>query len=169
MYIKIFQKVSIACVIGASFLSISPTMAQTQEKYHCGMSDNGVPTTYANTATGKKISIIRWEKPWGEDITPEMRCQEVSENFQEAYADGLLKYLSPGYMSGYPVVCATEEFGGGCDKMLFTLRKNDNPEEAIESLLSIGYQVKSPLVQDNGEVKKYYSIEQLETILEAEN
>ncbi|MDB9431182.1 COP23 domain-containing protein [Microcystis aeruginosa CS-555/01A07] len=119
------------------------------------------PTTYALTATGKKIAVIRWVKNWGGKYTPEVRCQEVSAKFQSASEQGLLKYLTYGIKSGQKVICVAGEYGGPCLQVLFTLRSNDDPDRVLQDMMSVGFRAQGPVVQsEDGSPQYYYDFEQ---------
>ncbi|WP_017715919.1 COP23 domain-containing protein [Kamptonema formosum] len=131
-----------------------PSQAQTAT-YFCGEGKNGVPTTFARNATGRKIEVIRWAKEWGGGISREDRCKIVSERFQSASAKGILSYLTHGVMGGQKVVCAASEYGAPCSDLLFTLRPEDDPAAVINALFGVGYRAKGPLSQGNGESQIY--------------
>lgn len=132
-----------------------PSAAQTTT-YFCGTSRDGVPTTYARTATGRKVAVIRWEREWGGKYTPEVRCQEVSAKFQSASEQGLLKYLTYGIKSGQKVICVAGEYGGPCQQILFTLRSSDDPDRVLQDMMSVGFRAQGPVVQSEDSSPQYY-------------
>jgi hypothetical protein len=122
------------------------------------------PTTYAWTAKGK-APIIAWKFAWFDnpDITPAVRCQQVSEQFQEAYEKNDFKYITNGIKNGQPVVCTAKVDRGECSTVLFTLRRDDNaPEVAREiSELLNGRGIRRP-IQHSGsssQARVYYQID----------
>jgi hypothetical protein len=145
--------------IGALTICIEPSSAQTT-KYLCDKGRDDVPTTYAITVSGKKIAVIRWVNNWGGDNTPESRCQKVSANFQEASEKGLLKYLTYGVKNRQKMICVASEYGGPCQQMLFTLKNNDDPDQVLKDMLSVGYRAQGPVVQsEDGSPQYYYDFE----------
>lgn len=135
-----------------------PSAAQT-ETYFCGKNKDGIPTTYALTATGKKIDVIRWEREWGGEYTPEVRCQIVSAKFQQALENGHLNYVTGGIQNGQKVVCGVRRYGDPCQTVLLTLRKDEDPDQVIPALLGVGYQASGPIVQsEDGSPQHYYDM-----------
>lgn len=131
--------------------------AQSSDKYFCGTSEDGVPTTFAQTVTGNQIPIIRWEKEWNEKFTPQARCEIVSENFQTAYEEGNLNYLVVGTKNDQSTICASRIYGEiplnenkECKYHLFTLRNEDDPNEIVNNLETMGYRSSGALIQSNG-------------------
>jgi hypothetical protein len=148
-------------------LSCFGLMANTQVKaqsmgvFTCEMNANGIPTTYLTAVTGKKIELISWQREGLGGYTKQERCQIVSQRFQEAYEDGTLAYITYGFMAGQNVICGTSSNGGACEKLLLTLRHQDNPKETIESLFAAGSYAGSPVIQSNGEKRYYYTLTDL--------
>ena len=147
--IQLFVK---ALAVGAIALSAiastsQPSSAETTNTYFCGTSNGGVPTTFARSATGRRIPIVRWFATLGGKYTPKVRCQEVSTRFQAAYEKGLLNYMTTGIMAGQQVVCASSQYGGSCSHLLFTLKPGQNASEAIQALFDIGAQARGPITQ----------------------
>lgn len=129
--------------------------------YFCGNSPNNIPTTYAVPKTGKRISLISWQKPWSDEFTPEKRCRIVSEKFQKAEDKDLLNYITSGVVNNQNVICATRKYGGPCQELLFTLRDDDKPNDVLGALLGVGSLGRgSPLIQtENGSSRIYYDID----------
>lgn len=117
-----------------------PTATAQEIQFICGASfaqnDSGtgskVPTTIAWTSKGK-VAIIQWVKNLG-NYTPQQRCEAVSPNFQKAYEEGTIKYLTTGIENGRKVVCFAREVRGECVTTLMTLRPGDNPNEFLVEL-----------------------------------
>jgi hypothetical protein len=161
MKLKLFATLLAAgtLALGALAIGSQPSSAQTTT-YSCDTSRDGVPTTYALTATGRKVAVIRWVKNWGGKYTPEVRCREVSEKFQSASEQGLLKYLTYGIKSGQKVICVAGEYGGPCQQILFTLRSNENPDLVLQDMMSVGFRAQGPVVQsEDGSPQYYYDFE----------
>jgi hypothetical protein len=134
-----------------------PSSAQTTtDTYFCGISNGGVPTTFARSVTGKRLPLIRWFSTMGSEYTPNRRCQEVSGRFQEAYEKGLLNYMTTGIMRGQQVVCASSRYGGSCSHLLFTLKPSQNASDAIQALVDIGAQARGPMIQSEDASPEIY-------------
>ncbi len=118
----------------------------------CGVS-NGVPTTMAQTQRGN-VPVIRWTSNNFSDSgwTPERRCQEVSSRFQTYHEDGSLNYLTTGVMNGMPVVCTTNQEGGTCQNLLFTLKEGANAGQTLRDLLQVRTHATGPLNQSEARV-----------------
>lgn len=165
MKLKAFASILAAIALAGGSIAIGPQPSAAQSnRYFCAQSDDGVFTTFAQTPNGDRIPIIRWEREWGGQYTPEVRCRHVSTRFQEAESKGVLKYITSGQMQGYNVICATEALGGPCRKMLFTLRTADDPDEVIKELMRVGSGTQGPFEHGNGPNEPprfYYDIELL--------
>jgi Circadian oscillating protein COP23 len=124
---------------------IPPAISTPNTLFYCGLSPQGVPTTYAKT-TSQEVPLIRWVSTHFQDYTPTQRCQEVSGRFQSAYRNGSLKYITVGIQNQQPIVC-TSRNGNGCDQRLFTLNPGTNPAQVVQHLnnLRIGYASTEPL------------------------
>jgi len=127
-----------AIAIGAVATFQQPNYAQSS-KFFCGVSSDGVPTTFANTPRGT-IQVVKWTSEWftGAGYTPERRCQEVSSRFQSLYSNGQLNFITAGYLNGQPAICA----GNGnppctSEKLLFTLKPGTNAAARIQQLFNI--------------------------------
>ncbi|GGA07050.1 COP23 domain-containing protein [Okeania sp. KiyG1] len=158
---------SILSAIAASAVAIGSIATFSQSSfaqrgktvYFCGKSSTGIPTTYARTASGKRIPIISWQKPWSNEFTPEKRCQIVSQKFQKAEEEGVLNYLTSAVASNSNVICGTRRYGGPCNIVLFTLRDEDQPNEVLGALFGTGFKASGPLIQsEDGSPRDYYDV-----------
>ena len=97
-----------------------------------------IPTTFAQRLQDRKTAIIRWRSDWFKRTgwDQEARCQEVALRFQEAYQEGMLEYLTHGRMNHQSVICATRNYGGSCQKLILTLKPQDNPIQVLNLLNS---------------------------------
>lgn len=136
---QLFAQILTATVLA---LGAIPTVsqhghAQDRPTYFCGTTSNGVPATMVR-ASERNIPIILWISTsflplW----PPQRRCQEVSRRFETYSNNGMLNYLTHGYMNNYPVVCATRTAGGPCEGLLFTLMHGRDPNSIIRELLNL--------------------------------
>ncbi len=109
----------------------------------CGVSHDGVPTTFAQETTNegipKRKSVIRWVSDFGDKVgyTPQKRCEEVSNRFQKYNKQGLLNYITIGKQEGFDTICVAKdkEHGGPC-LLLWTLKLQTNPKLVLNQLLS---------------------------------
>lgn len=106
----------------------------------------GVPATVANTPAGQR-TVIRWVSGYfsGSGYTPMTRCREVSERFQNYMNQGVLNYITTGYMNNQPVVCVTSSDGGGCQGLLFTLKSGENASRVLQQLFDVKAGAAGPL------------------------
>lgn len=109
----------------------------------CGVSRDGVPTTFAQETTNggipKSKSVIRWVSDFGDKVnyTPQKRCEEVSNRLQNYSNQGLLNYITTGKENGLDTICVAKdkERGGPC-LLLWTLKPGTNPKLVRHQLLS---------------------------------
>lgn len=142
---------------GAFLVNATDSKAQNSNTYFCGASEDGTPTTFAQSLTGTQMPIIRWEKEWSEEYTPQSRCEKVSDNFQQAYENGTLNYLIVGEKNSQSTICASKIYGQvqlddnqECKNYLFTLRNADDPNEVVSQLEKIGSTASTALIQSEG-------------------
>ncbi|TBR58944.1 hypothetical protein B4U84_24035 [Westiellopsis prolifica IICB1] len=139
-------------ILGAGAMTLAAIGAMSQpssaqaKTYYCSTSDDGVPTTFARTVTRKPIQVIRWEFSLG-GLKPAQRCQIVSDNFQKAYEQGQLNYLTWGFSNKTPVICAVSQYARSCrdGMLLFTLKRKEDASLVLQHL--DGYTAGGPLVQ----------------------
>lgn len=109
----------------------------------CGVSRDGVPTTFAQETTNggipKSKSVIRWVSDFGDKVnyTPQKRCEEVSNRLQDYSNQGLLNYITTGKENGLDTICvAKDKKRGGSCLLLWTLKPGTNPKLVRHQLLS---------------------------------
>jgi Circadian oscillating protein COP23 len=112
----------------------------------------GVNTTVAITPRGDR-PVIRWVSTDfdGSGWPPQKRCNEVSEQFQELYANGSLKYLTTGKMNGQRVICSAAKKGGRCNALLLTVRPGRDPQQTLKELLAVRVQAAGSVMNESGE------------------
>ncbi len=126
--------------IGAVAFIHQPTQARSRV-FECGTAEYGskkVPTTFAYTQNGRKVTVIRWVSGYfSQSLTNRQRCNIVSNRFQRFYDHGTLKYLNGGEVGRLPVVCAVPNLDISCTKrnVLYTLKAGSNPHKAARTLL----------------------------------
>ena len=150
---------SVVALGGIATFSQFSLAQKSNTVYFCGNSPNNIPTTYARIQTGKRISIISWQKPWSDEHTPEKRCQTVSQSFQKAEEEGVLNYLTSGVDNKLNVICATRRYGGPCQHVLFTLRDDDKPHEVIGALFGLAHNASGILIHsEDGSPQDYLDV-----------
>ncbi|WP_341737652.1 COP23 domain-containing protein [Microcoleus sp. CAWBG640] len=108
----------------------------------CGVSRDNVPTTFAQETTNggipKSKSVIRWVSDFGDKVnyTPQKRCEEVSNRFQDYSNQGLLDYITTGKENGLDTICVKDKERGGPCRLLWTLKPKTNPKLVLHQLLS---------------------------------
>jgi len=127
-----------AIAIGTVTAFNQPSYAQSTTIFFCGVSSDGVPTTFANTSRGR-IQVVKWTSDFFTDsgYSPERRCQEVSNRFQKL--SGELNFLTAGYLNGQPAICAGNS-SPPCtsEKLLFTLKPGSDAAARIQQIFYIG-------------------------------
>lgn len=136
--------------------AISQSSCPPQRNYCCVNDRDGVPITRVVTARGV-ITMIRWVRTEDlpADLTPQQRCQQVSERLQ-AYRDrGQLKYITGAIVKGQPAICVAKQEGGDCIDVLFNLKPGSDPKRALGKLLNKqGLREGNPLFEGGG--RRFY-------------
>lgn len=116
-----------------SLLFISIEAKAHDPDFFCG-SKQGIPTTIARTERGN-IPVIYWiTEDLPGNLTPQSRCEQVSNKLQAAQDHQRLKYLSSGILNGQPVICTSDKPNGNCIDILFTLLTGSDPKHIINYL-----------------------------------
>ena len=147
-------------------LASTPVFAQedanNQIRFICSTSrysENGksVPTTFLWTPNFQK-AMVTWTSVLG-GVKPQQRCQKVSDNFQTAFNNGSLNYVTNGFQNGSKVICSVSSIDGGCDTVLFTLRPQDKSRDILKRLNKLWF---GSVTADSGSIieqsqeKKFY-------------
>jgi len=127
-----------ALALGAVTAFNQPSYAQGTT-FYCGVSSDGIPTTFANTRRGR-VQVVKWTSDFFTDsgYSPERRCQEVSSRFQRHHSSGQLNFLTAGYLNGQPAICAGNS-SPPCtsEKLLFTLKPGSDAAARIQQIFNI--------------------------------
>jgi hypothetical protein len=119
-------------------------------KFSCVSQDDGNVATVGQRLGGQPIPVIIWtsasSKYFGEQFTPESRCQVVTPKLNEAVAEsgGSLKdvVLMSGQLGNRTVVCVVSINDTGCDgnNTLFTLNPKNarKADEILTQMMQIG-------------------------------
>lgn len=121
------------------------------------------------TRSGKQVPIILWKSGAfsSDGWSPEKRCQEVSQRFNNLHQSGALKYLTTGRTNGMPVICAAKSEGSGCVEggLLYTLKPGQNAGQTLRNLLAVRTKATGPLTETTS--RPYFSIASIEETAEA--
>jgi type 1 fimbria pilin len=146
-------------------LALNPQSAKAQATgYFCGTS-KGVPATIAKTSKGAEVAMIQFKSEHfsGNGYTPERRCKEVSQRFDNLNRQGLLRlsYITTGRKNGYNIVCVAREQGAPClsEGILFTLRQGSNPNRTLKDLMEWAKFQTEPLNETTS--RPYFSIDEV--------
>ena len=116
-----------------------------------------IPATVAWVPERKgHVRFIGWKSEYFNKggWTPQERCDQVTQKFQESYNQGRLNYLSYGKLNGYPVICGLTNQGETCNSsnQLFTIKSGSDPELVLLRLTDIAEgKSAEPLLQSSGE------------------
>ncbi len=112
-----------------------------------------IPTTFFVSQEGT-LPVIHWVSHYfaQSGYDPLVRCRDVSNRFQRFYDVGVLNYVTTGIVNHQPVVCVTDERGGPCQGVLFTLRPDENASHIVQQLFDISYASSGPLFQSGSRV-----------------
>ena len=71
--------------------------------------------------------------------------------------EGVLNYVTSGVKNNYNIICAAPKKDNKCKVPLFTLRKEDNPNEVLASLFDAAFRASGPIPQ-TGSPRDYYDV-----------
>jgi hypothetical protein len=129
----------------------NPNSTAVLHRFYCNSSEDGVPTTFVETAQGT-YPVIRWVSdyftPHGYDQTT--RCRQVSDKFQTHFNDGSLNYITTGVVNHQPVICVSDTNGGTCQGVLFTLKPEQNASRIIQRLFDLRSGAASGPLEETG-------------------
>jgi Circadian oscillating protein COP23 len=158
--------ISIGCLVGMVSLLPSPVKAEKKPpitRFYCGQSFDPsskeiVPTTIVATSANKEpISLIMWKSTaFGDEYTPQTRCQNVSGKLQQAWDAKRFKYLTSGTFksTGQGIICAVADKKAKCDRssMLFTLTSGSNAKDIINRIKGVtSGKASNPLAQSSAD------------------
>jgi Circadian oscillating protein COP23 len=165
------MKSSLITLFIVSGLTVSSTLVSIQAtaqsptkvvRFYCGQTFDPntnaiVPTTLvASSAKREPVALIQWKSKISGKYTPQVRCNMVSDNFQQAWSAKRLNYLTAGVdkKSGLGIICGAKDRATVCNKssMLFTLSNGADATETIERMKDIKVGNNSnPVAQSSGD------------------
>ena len=148
--------------IGATQMSGASAQSPTKVRFYCGQtfdpnSNAIVPTTLvASSAKREPVALIQWKSKLSGKYTPQVRCNMVSDNFQQAWVAKRLNYLTAGVdkKSELGIICGIKDRSTACNRssMLFTLSNGADASETIERMKEIKAGTGSnPVPQSSGD------------------
>lgn len=150
---------SIAAFSFANLWTQTSSVNAGEIDFACG-SWRDKPVTVAQTPN-RNVILIEWATDWVQNssddpsLSPQSRCETVSDNFQQAYDSGQLEYITTGFKDGQSIICVAEYYEGPCESQLFTLKPGSDPKQSLNQLMKISNNDASrsdgPLVQSSGE------------------
>ncbi|WP_309744221.1 COP23 domain-containing protein [Chamaesiphon sp. OTE_20_metabat_361] len=159
--------ITIALVSGLTISSIVVSIAAiaqspTKVRFYCGQtfdpnSNAIVPTTLvASSSRREPVALIQWKSKLSGKYTPQVRCNMVSANFQQAWSAKRLNYITAGIdkQSGLGIICGMKDRSTSCTRssMLFTLANGAEASETIERMKDIQTGTGSnPVPQSSGD------------------
>jgi Circadian oscillating protein COP23 len=126
--------------------------AYTGTKFTCISDENGNVATVGQRPGGEPIPVIIWtsdsSKYFGQKVSPQSRCQIVTERFNQAVTNsgGSLKdvVLTSGTLGTRTVICVLSISDTGCDggNTLFTLNPKNakKPDQVLAQIAQISRQ-----------------------------
>ena len=146
-----------------------PPIVDTQNNLTVTETPNNVPQVTASVSTlrvscqdlktvvqkgDRQAVMVNWNYDgFGQDFTPQKRCQMVSERLQQAanINGGTFKdlQLASGTVNAQPVICTLQSNGTKCNRqnLLFTLKPENarNPDAVIQKIFSFAQDGSSSL------------------------
>lgn len=123
--------------------------ADTRTVFSCVPDENGDIATVGQRPGGEPIPVIVWtsdsSKYFGNKVSPQSRCEIVTERFNEAVknSEGKLQnvVLTSGIIADRTVICVLSIKDTGCDgnNTLFTLNPKNakNPDKVLAQIAQI--------------------------------
>ncbi len=147
MRLKFITRKVTAIAVGFGSLAIVSQPSTAQDipgYYYCGTSGKD-PATIYQSGTSELVSILWVSNYFSKVVTPQERCQKVSQKFEQNRRDNNLNFIVPGIsgsdaaQAGLPVLCAsrvqTSDFITCPDRqILYTLKSRKDAQPAIEQI-----------------------------------
>ncbi|NES77615.1 MULTISPECIES: COP23 domain-containing protein [unclassified Okeania] len=140
--------------------------------YQARRSRQGEIVTSWKEAT--KRPLIQWTKggsvEFGDKYTPEVRCQAVTDRFNQHFIQGekpKMPPLSEGVVNGMAVVCAAKAGGCNSSNLLWTLRNNNratNGKILMNLVSSLRGNASASLIIESSDVVENQGLEWVEKL-----
>jgi hypothetical protein len=124
---------TIATSITLTYLRSEPTLAQSNQRFYCGSTNQQEPATILVTQgqEEEKTFIV-----WKAGDNPRKSCKNVSKAFQRALEQGNSKFI-PGKDRGKIWVCGVNPRGKSCTNPLIEVGSQNQAENFARKLESI--------------------------------
>lgn len=116
-------------------------------KFLCQNSDGKLSTVVVKNQSAPPVAIIDWNLDndyFGDEYTPEARCNIVSQRFQNLYNEDKLAFLTTDVSDwetsfGIPIICSVQQSGDSCteENLLITLENSDDPDYVLEQIMAV--------------------------------
>lgn len=138
----IFSFIACGAVFNPNLLSNAQNRGQGV--FYCG-TDNGKPATIVRHPSRGELSFIIWDTNYfGNQYTPQRRCEIVSDRLESNQRNETLTTIVEGRLNNYPVLCASPDkevpnsvINCSDERLILTLRPTDDPQEAINILYGL--------------------------------
>lgn len=123
-----------------------------------------IPVTAAWVPERKThVYFIGWKSEYFNQggWSPEKRCQQVTQKFQEFYAQNRLNYITAGKHNGYPIICGVANPGEPCNQnsQLFTIKTGSNADAVIRRIMDIAEGKTSEILFQNSGSQAYIDVQ----------
>ena len=157
------KHLSALLLTGAISLGAAPAIAESSETRQVSFScqvNNGVPTTVAQDAEGKNLTVFNWKEDalaYKTPSTPKELCDDVTAKLDAYSADYDFSKVTFVGTEEFclPTVCAATE-KNKCSKVLFTLAPTNQPVIDADTVVTA---ILSPDLQGNKKVYNYRGIQ----------
>ncbi|MEH1884797.1 COP23 domain-containing protein [Nostoc sp.] len=114
-----------------------PSQAESRRGFYCDTSGNKPVTVYTNPR-GVSEPWIRWTSNYFRDAgyNKVTRCQDVSQRLENYRRNRDLRFITVGKMNGQNVICTANQVNGRCEKLILTLKPNEDGVQALNNLLA---------------------------------
>ncbi|MEH2123237.1 COP23 domain-containing protein [Nostoc sp.] len=114
-----------------------PSQAESRRGFYCDTSGNKPVTVYTNPR-GVSEPWIRWTSNYFKDAgyNKVTRCQDVSQRLENYRRNRDLRFITVGKMNGQNVICTANQVNGRCEKLILTLKPNEDGVQALNNLLA---------------------------------
>lgn len=116
-------------------------------RFLCQNSDGKLSTIVVKNQSTSPVAIIDWNLDndyFGDEYTPEARCNIVSQRFQNLYNKDKLAFLTTDVSDwetsfGIPIICSVQQSGDSCteEDLLITLENSDDPDYVLEQIIAV--------------------------------
>ncbi|GJD22594.1 hypothetical protein RIVM261_075500 [Rivularia sp. IAM M-261] len=149
-------------LLALNFFSTGGLTNAQQTQYFSCKNKQGIWTTVMATKQGER-NLIHWDSEYFKKsgYTPKTRCNQVTGRLNNYFDDTSEQSISSGRMNNLPVICITSSNGGSCQKLLYTLKPDQDGERAIDLLIQHTSSDYNPPTLREGSCHTYLSLNAL--------